>query len=98
MLLSIKSGYQAVFEKGAKWLPQSMASKIPPISLDWADQAWSSNFCEPVELPEVLENRVVDCKYFVGELGTLLVSLKHWSTRCINQSLKEGKRSLFDRF
>ena len=32
--------------------------QIPTISLDWADQAWSSDFCEPVELPEVLENRI----------------------------------------
>ena len=50
--------------------------QIPAIFLDWADQAWSSNFCEPVELPEVLENRIVDCKYFVGDLETLVVSLK----------------------
>ncbi|XP_067053086.1 uncharacterized protein [Acropora muricata] len=63
--------------------------QIPAISLDWADQAWSSDFCEPVELPEILENRTVDCKYFVGDLQTLLVSLKHWSTRC-NQSVNEG--------
>ncbi|KAK2566224.1 hypothetical protein P5673_009693 [Acropora cervicornis] len=40
--------------------------QVPAISLDWADQAWSSDFCEPVELPEILENRIVDCKYFVG--------------------------------
>ncbi|XP_074618441.1 uncharacterized protein LOC141877386 isoform X2 [Acropora palmata] len=63
--------------------------QVPAISLDWADQAWSSDFCEPVELPEVLENRIVDCKYFLGDLQTLLVSLKHWSTRC-NQSVNEG--------
>ncbi|XP_044174621.1 condensin-2 complex subunit D3-like isoform X3 [Acropora millepora] len=63
--------------------------QVPAISLDWADQAWSSDFCEPVELPEILENRIVDCKYFVGDLQTLLVSLKHWSTRC-NQSVIEG--------
>ena len=88
----------AASKEGMYLVFQCMASKIPPISLDWADQAWSSNFCEPVEVPEVLENRVVDCKYFVGDLGTLLVSLKHWSTRCINQSVKEGKHSLFDRF
>ncbi|XP_015749512.1 PREDICTED: uncharacterized protein LOC107329327 [Acropora digitifera] len=50
-------------------------------------QAWISDFCEPVELPEVLENRIVDCKYFVGDLQTLLVP--HWSTRC-NQSVDEG--------
>ena len=30
--------------------------QVPAISLDWVDQAWSSDFCEPVELPEVLEN------------------------------------------
>ena len=71
--------------------------QIPAISLDWADQAWSSDFCEPVELPEILENRIVDCKYFVGDLQTLLVSLKHWSTRC-NQSVNEGKHGSFDRF
>ena len=73
--------------------------QVPAISLDWADQAWSSDFCEPVELPEVLENRIVDFKYFVGDLRTLLVlSLKHsWSTRC-NQSVNEGKHSSFDRF
>ena len=70
--------------------------QIPAISLDWADQAWISDFCEPVELPEVLENRIVDCKYFVGDLQTLLVSLKHWSTR-YNQSVDEGKHSSFDR-
>ena len=71
--------------------------QIPAISLDWADQAWSSDFCDPVELPEILENRIVDCKYLVGDLQTLLVSLKHWSTRC-NQSVNEGKHSSFDRF
>ena len=71
--------------------------QVLAISLDWADQAWSSDFCEPVELPEVLENRIVDCKYFVGDLQTLLVSLKHWSTRC-NQSVNEGRHSSFDRF
>jgi len=70
--------------------------QIPAISLDWADQACSSDFCEPVEFPEVLENRIVGCKYFVGDLQTLLVSLKHWSTSC-NQSVDEGKRSSFDR-
>ena len=26
--------------------------QVPAISLDWADQAWISDFCEPVELPE----------------------------------------------
>ena len=49
------------------------------ISLDWADQARSSDFCESVELPVALEN--VDCKYFVGDLQTLLVPLKHWPVR-----------------
>ena len=82
----------AFSKEGMYFVFQCVASKISPISLDWADQAWSSNFCEPVGLPEVSEIRVVDCKYFAGDLGTLLVSLKHWSTRCINQSVKEGKQ------
>ena len=53
--------------------PACNGLQIPAISLDWADEAWSSDFCEPVELPEVLENIIVDCKYFVGDLQTLLV-------------------------
>ena len=54
MLLSINNGYQAVFERGPKWLPEEnvlfksvMAFKY----LDWVDQPWSSEFCEPLELP-----------------------------------------------
>ena len=65
----------------SEWIIQARNGlQIPAISQEWAYQAWSSDFCEPVELPEVSENRVVDCKYFVGDLETLLVFLKLWST------------------
>ena len=77
-------------QNGERVIQACNGCQIPAISLDWAEQAWSSDFCEPAELPEVLENRIVDCKYFVGALQTLLVSLRHYSTRC-NQSVNEGK-------
>ena len=103
MLLSI-SGYQADFEKTRTKMASSRERiieicnglQIPAISLGWADQAWSSDFCEPVELLEVLENTIVDCKlkYFVGELQILLVALRHWSTRC-DQSVNGRQAELF---
>ena len=72
--------YQAVLKKARTKMASSRERnglQIPAISLDRADQAWSSDFCEPVELLEVLENIIVDCKlkYFVGDLQILLVSL-----------------------
>ena len=60
-------GYQAVFEEGANQngfiegassresiIQACNDPQIPAISLDWADQTWSSDFCEPVHFPEVL--------------------------------------------
>ena len=63
--------------------------QISAISKEWADQAWNSDFCEPLELPEVLENSIVDCKYFVKELQSLLLIARRWS-REISLCLNEG--------
>ncbi|XP_068707976.1 condensin-2 complex subunit D3-L-like isoform X1 [Montipora foliosa] len=63
--------------------------QISSVPLDWTEQAWSSDFCESVDLPEVLENRILECKYCVDDLQTLLVTVRQWSTGC-NESVNEG--------
>ena len=54
--------------------------QISSVPLDWTEQAWSCDFCESVDLPEVLENRILECKYCVDDLQTLLVTVRQWST------------------
>ena len=67
--------------------------QISALPQDWADQAWSSDFCESSELPEVLENRLVDSKYFVDELQSLLLIARQWSGGSNGGRLNEGNLS-----
>ncbi|KAM7435860.1 Condensin-2 complex subunit D3 [Porites harrisoni] len=53
--------------------------QISKISNDWAEIAWSSDFCEPLELPDLLENCIVDRKYYINELQNLLLISRQWS-------------------
>lgn len=64
--------------------------QISAVPKDWAEQAWGADFCEFLELPEVLENSIVDCKYFVQELQSLLLIARQWSQENHNNS-NEGK-------
>lgn len=66
-------------------------SSIPP---DWAEQAWGSDFCESSELPEVLENRLLSCKYFVHELQSLLMAARKWLRGGNDSVVNEGKCNL----
>jgi len=63
--------------------------QISAVSKEWAEQAWSSDFCESAGLPEVLENSVDDCKHFVKELQSLLMIARQWSVDG-NSSSNEG--------
>ena len=68
--------------------------QISALPQDWTDQAWSSDFCESSELPEVLENRLVDGKYFVDELQSLLLIARQWSAGGNDGRLNEGKLNI----
>ncbi|KAJ7392208.1 Condensin-2 complex subunit D3 [Desmophyllum pertusum] len=65
--------------------------QISSIAKEWADQAWNSDFFESQGLPEVLENNIFDCRYFVEELKALLTISRLWTSTGVGQgSLNEG--------
>ena len=64
--------------------------QISEISNDWAEIAWSSDFCEPLELPDLLENCIVDRKYYIKELQNLLLISRQWS-RGSSSSSNDGE-------
>lgn len=64
--------------------------QISKISNDWAEIAWSSDFCEPLELPDLLENCIVDRKYYINELQNLLLISRQWS-RGSSSSSNDGE-------
>ena len=68
--------------------------RLSTIPKDWTDQVWQSDFCEPQSLPEVLENGVVECAYFVEDLENFLAIARQWIKSDADSS-SEGLSRMF---